>query len=156
MKKMLFSNQLPPPLLSVALLLLRCAVALMMFLGHGLPKLQNFDELRENFAVPTMMSRWLNSTTSLALTIFAEVLCCGLLVFGLATRCCAALLAIVMLIAAFSIHGSDPFFYRPDLAGGFKELALLYVVPTVFLVLTGSGSYALDARLSREKRRMFR
>lgn len=156
MKKMLFSNQLPQSLLSVALLLLRCAVALMMFFGHGLPKVQKFEDLREKFPVPAMFAGWLNSTTSLGIAIFAEVLCCVFLVLGIATRWSAAILAIVMLIAAFSIHRADPLFFRPGMTGGFKELALLYVVPMVFLVLTGGGSYAIDARLNREKRRMFR
>lgn len=156
MKKMLFSNQLPQSLLSVALLLLRCAVAMLMFFGHGLPKIQKFDEMSQKFPVPAIFARWMNPTTSLGLVIFAEVLCCAFLVLGIATRWSAAMLAIVMLVAAFSIHAADPLFYHPGMTGGFKELAVLYVVPAVFLLLTGGGSFALDARLNREKRRMFR
>jgi putative oxidoreductase len=106
--------------------------------------------------VPAVFARWLNATTSLSLVIFAEVLCCVFLVLGIATRWSAGMLAIVMLVAAFTIHGADPMFYKPGMTGGFKELALLYVVPAVFLVLTGGGNFSLDARMNRDKRRMFR
>jgi putative oxidoreductase len=156
MKRWLFNHDLPPMLHSLALLLFRCVIAWMMLYGHGWSKFQKFDMLKEKFPVPHPFAAWLSPTMSLGITLFAEVVCCGLLILGLASRVSAAILAIVMGIAAFVIHGKDPMFYGPGIEGGFQELALLYFVASVFLVLTGPGSFSLDAKFGAEKRRMFR
>ena len=62
------------------------------------------------------------STTSLALAVFAEVVCSVLLAFGLFTRLAAAVLAINMATAFLMVHK---------------------------LALTGPGSGELASRLSR-------
>jgi putative oxidoreductase len=49
-----------------------------------------------------------------------------------------------MCVAAFVIHGSDPF------SG--KELALMYLVPFLTLVFTGAGRFSLDQLFSGEKK----
>lgn len=45
-------------------------------------------------------------------------------------------LIVTMLVAVFFVHGADPFAQR--------EPALLYLLPYVMLLLTGSGRYSLD------------
>jgi putative oxidoreductase len=47
-----------------------------------------------------------------------------------------------MFVAAFIAHGPDPF--------GKKELALLYLVIYILLLVAGSGKYSVDYYLSRK------
>jgi putative oxidoreductase len=46
-----------------------------------------------------------------------------------------------MVVAAFIIHGDDPF--------AKKEFALLYAIPFLTLVFTGAGKFSLDAKLGK-------
>jgi putative oxidoreductase len=156
MKKWLFSNSIKDPVASFAVLFLRTAIGSMMLLGHGWGKYQNFSTLQEKFLVPDIdiLSSWMNSTTSLACTIFAEVICAALLVLGLATRPAALIFSFTMAIAAFVVHQDAPFFFGPGVAQS-KELAVLYLVGGLTLLITGGGSYSLDAKFSVPKRRMF-
>ena len=75
---------------------------------------------------------------SLALTVFAEVLCSGLLMVGLFTRLATMPLLITMLVAVFIVHGADPL--------GKKEPALLYGLVYATLFFTGPGKYSVDGR----------
>ncbi|MFY7816802.1 MAG: DoxX family protein [Akkermansiaceae bacterium] len=150
MKKWIFSNSTMDPMASAGLLSLRLGIGIMMVSLHGWQKYQGFSTLKESFPIPqiSLLSSWMNHTTSLACTIFAEVICAVLLVIGMATRPAAAVLAFTMGIAAFVILASK------DAAG--KELALLYLTGAVALFFTGAGSYSFDARFSIGKKRMFR
>jgi putative oxidoreductase len=123
------------------LLLLRVSIGSMMLFGHGLPKLLAFSEKAAEFSDPLGVG----STTSLALAIFGEVVGAGLVVIGLGTRLAAVPLLITMLVAAIVVHGDDPW--------GRKELALLYAVPALTLILTGPGRFAVDALLARSRDR---
>lgn len=153
MRRFFFSNAISDPLLSFALLLLRSAIALMMLIGHGWEKFQTFEAKKESFPTPEfILLKWMNPTSSLVCTIFAEVLCCAFIVIGFATRVSAAFLAFTMAIGAFVIHASHPTFSS---GGPAKELALLYLIPSIFLILTGAGKFSIDAKLSQPKRRMF-
>ncbi|WP_266204992.1 DoxX family protein [Pontibacter kalidii] len=118
--------------IDVALLIARVGIAALM-LVHGLPKL---EQLFSAGPVQFPAVFGLSATTALALAVFAEVICSLLLLAGLATRLAAIPLIITMLVAAFVVHGADPFAQ--------KELALLYLLPYVVLLLTGSGKYSLD------------
>jgi putative oxidoreductase len=156
MKKWLFSNGTKDPVSSFAVLFLRIAIGSMMLLGHGWGKYQNFSTLKEKFPVPDtrILSSWMNSTTSLACTIFAEVICAALLVFGLATRPAAFIFSFTMFIAAFVVTKDAAFFDGPGVPQA-KELAVLYLVGGITLLITGGGSYSLDTKFNAPKRRMF-
>jgi putative oxidoreductase len=156
MNKWLFSNGTKDPVASFALLFLRIAIGSMMLLGHGWGKFENFSTLQEKFLVPeiSILSSWMNSTTSLTCTIFAEVICAALLVLGLATRPAALIFSFTMAIAAFVVHEDAPFFFGPNVTSS-KELAVLYLVGGLTLLITGGGSYCLDAKFSIHKRRIF-
>ncbi len=121
----------------IATLLLRIAFGGFMMYSHGWPKLQKMlGEGPIQFADPF----GLGAAPSLYLTVFAEFLCAALILIGLKTRLATVPLIITMAVAAFIIHGSDPF--------GKKEMALLYLLGYVVIALLGSGRYSLDDRLS--------
>jgi putative oxidoreductase len=73
-------------------------------------------------------------------SIFAEVVCAGLLILGLLTRPAALILAVDFLIVV--IHHTT--------VEGFNEshpIKLLAVA--IFFVLAGAGRYSIDARINR-------
>lgn len=115
----------------LGLLVLRLAVGGMM-LTHGLPKLQRLLETPDQFLDPI----GLGPEVSLALAVFAEVVCAFLIMVGAATRLAAIPLLITMLVAAFVTHAGDPF--------NKMEPALLYGSCSLALVLTGAGKFSVD------------
>ncbi len=125
----------------LAALFLRLGAGGTMLLMHGWPKLMGFAQRFNSFPDPLGVS----SPVSYSLTIFAEVFCAALIVAGVATRLAAIPLLVTMLVAAFVVHGADPF--------AKKELALLYGTCFATLIFSGSGKYRLQttvlARLDR-------
>lgn len=118
----------------IGLLWLRLTTGSFM-LTHGLPKMQMLRDDPIEFADPLGVGVF----ASLALAVFAEVVCSVALIVGALTRAACAPLLITMLVAAFIVHGDDPW--------ARKEFALLYAIPYVALLLTGPGRYSLDARI---------
>jgi putative oxidoreductase len=145
MKKFFFDCGTRDLTASVGILVLRVATGLLMMLAHGIPKLQNYEALRTKFKAPSSLDGFLNGPIALILTIGAEVGAAGLLILGLATRPAAFILSFTMVIAAFDVHAGDPF--------KIKELALMYLLCGVVVLLTGAGNFSLDATLCKEKRR---
>jgi len=137
--KKIFSTFIPAFNLNVALLLLRVSIAVLM-LTHGIPKL---DMLNTN-PIDFMDFMGLGPEVSLYLTIFAEVICSFLLLFGIATRLATIPLVITMLVAIFVVHINDP------LSG--MEMAIHYLLVYVVLLLLGAGKYSVDYALSHRKK----
>ena len=125
--------------MDMALLVVRITVAGLM-LAHGLPKL---EMLLSGDPVQFPAVFGLSAASSLALAIFAEVVCSVLILVGLGTRLAVIPLIFTMLVAAFYIHSADPF--------ARKEPAILYLLPYVMLLLAGSGKYALDHLLQQKR-----
>jgi putative oxidoreductase len=73
---------------------------------------------------------------SLALTVFAEVLCSILILLGLGTRVAVIPLIVTMLVAVFYIHSQDPFVKQ--------EMGLHYLLVYAALLISGSGRYSAD------------
>jgi putative oxidoreductase len=128
--------------LHLGLLILRLGAGSLLLFAHGWPKLAHFPERWTKFADPIGVG----SGPSLALVVFAEVLCSLLVMLGLFTR-----LAVLPILGFFSIalliqHAHDPW---PK-----KEFVLIYAVPFLALLAAGAGRYSLDHRLAerREKR----
>ena len=115
-----------------ALLLARLLFGGTMLFAHGIPKLMKFSQMMNTFPDPLGVG----NSLSLGLTIFAEVLCAGLLAAGLFTRWVSGPLAITMAVAAFIVHSSDPW--------NKKELAFVYMVGYIICGLLGSGRLSLD------------
>lgn len=125
---------------SFGLLFLRVSIGVMMVVGHGIAKIQDFDTYKGKF----LDFMGLGMQNSLILAIVGEVVCCGLIVLGLGTRFAALGLAITMGVAAFVAHGSDPWFMADSETGRAKEMALLYLIPAATLIFTGPGAISLD------------
>ena len=119
----------------IALLLLRLTFGGLMLINHGWKKmLKFFGDDPIQFADPL----GLGDTTSLALAVFAEVVCAVLVMIGLFTRWAVVPLIITMLVAIFIVHIDDPFKKM--------ESAILFLVPYICLLLAGAGRYSLDAQ----------
>ena len=120
------------------LLVLRITIAALM-LTHGLPKM---ELLVSSEPIQFASVFGLSPALSLGLTVFAEVFCSILIMVGFGTRLAAIPLIITMAVAAFMIHGADPF--------GKKEMAILYLLVYVVLFIAGSGRYSLDSILNNK------
>jgi len=129
----------------IALLALRLVVGI-AFVLHGYPKIQH---------PLTWMSSFVPGTPAFlqALAAFAEFGGGIALVVGFATPLFAFLIACNMLVAIFVVlipHGAV--FISEDSAKPTFELALVYLVCAVTLILIGAGAYSIDsARSSRER-----
>ncbi|MFK7850584.1 MAG: DoxX family protein [Akkermansiaceae bacterium] len=152
MKKLLFDCGTRDATASLGLLFLRVGIGLMMFLGHGLGKIQSYADKKDSFPIPDFFPlSFMSSPISLMATIGAEVGCALLIVVGLATRPAAFVLAFTMTVAAFNIHGGGPWFMADG--EGSKEPALLFLIPAIAILLAGAGSYSADAAIHKEDRR---
>lgn len=117
------------------LLIYRILISVFM-LTHGWPKavrLFSGDEVR--FVDPL----GLGIVPSLMLAVFSELLCSVFIIFGLGTRLAAIPLIVTMAVAAFMVHGADPF--------ARKEMALLYLIAYISLFITGAGKFSVDKYL---------
>jgi putative oxidoreductase len=123
----------------VGLFLLRLGVGA-TFATHGLAKLQKWGELAAVFPDPIGVGH----SFSLALAIFGELVCGALLAAGLATRVAAVPALVTMLVALGVIHAADPFQK--------KELAFIYAVCFLTLLLTGPGRLSLDAVIGARRK----
>lgn len=121
-----------------AALLLRVGFGLYMLMAHGLGK---FQTLLAGGEIKFASVLGMPSSVCLALTVFAEFIACLFIIVGYKTRLATIPLVITMLVAAFLIHGGDPFTAR---GGPSKEMALLYLIGFLGIYLLGSGKYSLD------------
>lgn len=123
--------------MNILILVLRIAVAAFM-ITHGAPKLSKLLAGGEiKFGDPI----GLGPALSLSLAVFAEFICSLLIGIGLGTRLAAIPLMFTMLVAAFISHGPDPFRQ--------KEMALLYFLLYLALLVIGSRKYSFDYLISR-------
>ncbi|HYK55835.1 MAG TPA: DoxX family protein [Flavisolibacter sp.] len=136
--KKLFSTNHSLKNFDLVILLGRVAIASLM-LVHGLPKLAMIFS-GEPVQFPGVFG--MSPEFSLALTVFAEVFCSLLILVGFGTRIATVPLIITMLVAAFYIHGADPF--------AKQELAIHYLLAYVLLLVTGSGRYSIDYLVQRK------
>jgi len=124
--------------LDLLVFILRICIAAFM-ITHGWPKLLRLLEGGEiQFGNPI----GLGPTLSLILVVFAEFFCSVLIGIGLGTRLASIPLIFTMLVAAFIAHADDPFRQ--------KEMALLYLLFYILLLVVGSRKYSLDYLLTRK------
>ena len=153
MKKFFFDCGTRDATASFGILALRVMIGLMMLVGHGIPKLQNFATLKNGFYVPDFFPlKYLSPPVSLMACISAELGASLLIILGLATRPAAFLLGFSMVVAAFGVLGAAPWFMGPS-APLAKEPALLYLIPMIVIILSGAGAFSLDAGIYKEGKR---
>lgn len=116
---------------STGVLLLRVGIGGLM-LVHGIAKIQAFSEMSAAFPDPI----GLGSQLSLIMAIGAEVGCSVLLIVGFVSRLATIPLAFTMLIALLIVHKADPW--------NTKELAAVYLLVYLSLLLSGPGRFSLD------------
>lgn len=104
----------------------------MLFMMHGLTKINDFGQMALAFPDPLGVG----SEISLILAIFGEVFCSVLLIFGLLTRLALIPMIFTMCIAFFVIHAGDPF--------SAKELSFIYLATFIIIWVSGAGKYSLD------------
>lgn len=132
MLKKLFNPGTHSTNIDILLLITRVAVGLFM-LSHGMGK---FSKLTGPEPIAFADPFGMGETTSLALTVFAEVVCSLFLLFGLATKISTLPLIITMLTAVFVVHLHDPFSQ--------KELGLFYLLIYLIILVAGPGRYSID------------
>ncbi|MCR9262941.1 MAG: DoxX family protein [Flavobacteriaceae bacterium] len=120
-------------LVHLGLALLRIVPSVFM-ITHGYPKLLKLINGNTEFANPF----GIGEAPSLFLAVIGEFICPLLMIIGFKTRWAAIPTAITMAVAAFMIHGADPF--------GTKEKALLYFVVFLVIFLLGPGKYSVDKK----------
>jgi putative oxidoreductase len=116
---------------------LRVVFGLLIIIRHGYIKLRDFSTIQEHF----YNFLGLGMKTSLALSIFAEVLCALFVVLGLFTRVAVIPLIITMLVAIFGAGAGKPLIEA--------ELALLYLGAFVTLLFCGPGKISIDAMINK-------
>ena len=115
----------------IAKLLLRISYSLLL-MTHGLPKLEKLFSNEIKFPDPLSIG----DVNSLFLTVLGEFIAPLFVIIGYKTRLFSFFPAFTMLIAAFVVHFEDPF--------GKKELAILYLLGFVLVMLFGPGKYSVD------------
>ena len=115
----------------IAKLLLRIGYSLLL-MTHGLPKLEKLFSNEIKFPDPLSIG----DVNSLFLTVLGEFIAPLFVIIGYKTRLFSFFPAFTMLIAAFVVHFEDPF--------GKKELAILYLLGFVLVILFGPGKYSID------------
>lgn len=122
-------------LTDLSILLLRVVAGLTMALQHGLGKIQKLISGDLQFADPL----GIGVGSSLFLAGMAEFFFALAVALGVMTRMMSVPVAFTMAVAAFVVHGDDPF--------AKKELAILYLLVFTCLALTGGGRFTLDKKL---------
>jgi putative oxidoreductase len=136
--KKLFSTTVSDNALSFALFILRVGTGFLMLADHGLDKLVNFAQKSSTFPDPFGVG----STTSLALTVFAEFFCAAFIILGLFTRLAAIPLVIAMSVAFF--HSN-----KMDYASRGGELSLLFLICFLTILIAGPGKASVDRLINK-------
>lgn len=123
----------------VAILLIRIFMGGFMAILHGYSKWEKWDLIRGDFVEPFGMPTWFAA----GFTIFAELFCCMMIVFGLFTRINTLLIMITMAVAAFYVHAGD--------ALDDREGSITYLAAFTAIFLAGPGKYSLDYLIFRKK-----
>ncbi len=123
-----------------ALLILRLCAGGLMSINHGWGKLLKlFGDDPIKFADVF----GIGAPASLTLAVLAEFVASLFIIFGLLTRLSTIPAMFTMAVAAFMIHGSDPF--------AKKELALIYLLMFLVIFLMGPGKFSLDWKMFGRK-----
>ena len=143
MKKLFFSANAIN--LDFGILIIRLIIGLIMAF-YGYEKLIHFNEMAaSDFWMKQVSFLGMSSKIALGLTVFAELVCSVLLIFGLFTRISLFFLLFCM---AWIFLVVFPFSILDKGDNGYKfNDAFVYFMIYLGLFFTGAGRYSLDARL---------
>jgi len=137
--RFLFSTKTSAALNHLWLLIYRVTLSAFM-LTHGIPKLNRLISGNVgDFSDPLGVGH----TMSLILVVFGEVVAPILVILGFSTRFSAIPVAFAMAVAGFVVHGSDPF--------ARKELAFLFLLGYLTVIVMGGGRYSIDSLLGKQR-----
>jgi len=136
----IFTTRYSDPAFNFATLALWVGAGSLMLVNHGLMKMNHFGEMSPNFMDPFHIG----PSATLALVIFAEVFCSGLVILGLFTRWACLPLIFDMSFAFVKVHHMK---YAPPPAGG--EIALLFLTMFVALLFLGAGRISVDRLIGK-------
>lgn len=128
------------------LLVTRVSAGLMMLLGYGIGKIENFDGIVQGFDGLLGLPGIVNAV----LVVFAEVVCAVLLACGAVTRFAAGLLSATMAVAAYEhlINRGDPVF-ATSAENGSAEPAVIFGIVFLVFIFTGPGKFSVDRLLEK-------
>ena len=126
----LFPRYAGTPNISLVILYLRLIFGI-LFMLHGIDKLENFSTLSNTF--PSILG--LSRQFALILTIFTELVCSIAFMIGFLFRIAIIPMIISMTVAFTAIHNSS-------ISQG--ELAFIYLSIFTLLAITGPGRYSID------------
>lgn len=129
-----------PAINNIIMLLVRIFVAVAMIILHGLPKLEKFMAGGE---IQFYNFFGIGSKTTLIIAILLELICAFLIMIGLFTRAASLILILVMAVAAFGVHYSDPF--------SVKESSLLFLSLFALILSFGPRQYSIDNMISKRR-----
>jgi putative oxidoreductase len=130
---------------SVGLLLLRLVMGV-AFIFHGWPKIQEPMSWMTPFAGDAAPPAILQACAAVA-----EFVGGGALVFGFLTRLASlGLIATMATAVQFHMDKGHPFVPGPGEQGSY-ELAAVYLVCSILLLLQGAGCFSLDALMFRKR-----
>ncbi|WP_312343268.1 DoxX family protein [Chryseobacterium binzhouense] len=135
-----FNSKTTPVIFDIVIFIVRLLVGFAM-ISHGFPKLQM---LIEGGDIQFFDFIGLGPKITLGLTVFAEFVCSIFIILGLFTRVAAGFLVFTMMIAAFVVHGSDPFDKR--------EMSLLYLSIYLIIISLGAGKISVDHMIEKRRR----
>jgi putative oxidoreductase len=122
---------------ALGLLVLRLGACGLLIVQHGWPKLAHFAERSHRFSDPLHIGRPL----SLALAVFAEVVCAAFVLVGFATRIAVIPMLILFGVIVFIVTAGQPLDER--------EMGMLYGVLVLAIALLGPGRYSIDGASGR-------
>lgn len=126
--------------LPLGLLFLRVSAAVLLLQIHGLPKLLNWSTELQRIEDPF----GLGATLTLAMAVFAEVICPVLLILGVFARLACLPVLAVLGVALVVVH--------PEWSLEQAQFAWLFTVLYAGLAITGPGAWSIKTPVLLPKR----
>jgi putative oxidoreductase len=139
--KKFFSTAYSASAFNLATLAIRAVFGLILCYFYGLEKIKNFSHLETVFPDPFHISHRI----SLALVIFAELLCALMVAIGFLTRFAALVLVIEFVVAEFLVHKG----HVAMMNGSLHEQAWLYLAAFFSILMVGPGRISVDSAMGK-------
>ncbi|MCC7400898.1 MAG: DoxX family protein [Chitinophagaceae bacterium] len=135
--KKIFSTRYSDFSFNLSMFLIRVGFAGLLFLDHGLMKINKYDQMKDAFSDPV----GLGSHPSLLLALFAEIACAALWAMGLLTRLVSFVLVLHFLTIIFIVHKGSPL--------NESEMPIFYLIASITTLLCGPGKWSIDRLIGK-------